>query len=127
MTLTPDTHHIHGDLAHVAQTAVGGLFAEADGQRDFAPAGVVERRRVAAEVQADDEVDSDLDQVLQQLQIAKLAVEHQRLVAQERLELVKGFPMVLVARARQLHNRLGGIGDKATGQRPAAIGRRQEQ
>ena len=82
---------------------------------------------MAAQVQANDEVDADLDQVLQQLQVAELAVEHQRLVTQERLDLVKGLPMVLVARTRQLGDRLGGIGDKAAGQRPATIGRRQQQ
>ena len=76
------------------QLVVDGLLAQTDRQNRFAPRGIKKGGRMAAHSQANHEVDADLHQVFQQFQVAEFPVEHQWLIAQERLDLVKGFPMI---------------------------------
>ena len=47
---TPDADDMHGALTHVTQYMVGGLFGEADGERDLAPSRGAERRRITAPI-----------------------------------------------------------------------------
>jgi hypothetical protein len=96
VTLAPDADDLHRDLALVAELTVAHFLAQADPQGYLPPLSIGEGRG-APQIQANDEVELSGHQVHQEFQVTELAIQHQRFVAQESLDLVKSLPMILVA------------------------------
>ena len=81
MALAPHADHVDWHLAFVTELMIGGLGAEFHIESHAASSGIGEDGGMAAQVQADHEVDPGMDQILQQLKVAELAVQDEGLVA----------------------------------------------